>query len=165
MPARRPWTGARLTPEGRVAIATPQGEAVADVLICGTGVRMDFASVPMLAGFHDNIARWSDRHAPPPEETDERLGAFPYLAPDYALQERVPGTTPWIRDIHLFGIATTMSFGPAGASINAMVYAVPRLAQGITRGLFQADLPRLWADCRAYDVKIAELDPARLAAE
>jgi hypothetical protein len=46
-----------------------------------------------------------------------------------------------------------------------MVYAVPRLAQGIVRGLFQADLPRLWADYRAYDVKIAELDPARLAAE
>jgi hypothetical protein len=56
-----------------------------------------------------------------------------------------------------------MSFGPAGASINAMVYAVPRLAAGVTRGLFEADLPRLWADLRAYDVRIAEVD--RLAAE
>lgn len=161
----RPWTGARVTEDGRVAIATPRGEALADFLVCGTGIRMDFAAVPMLAGFHQNIARWSDRHTPPAEEQDERLGAFPYLAPDYAFEERVPGTTPWIRDIHLFGIATTLSFGPAGASINAMVYAVPRLAQGIARGLFQADLPRLWADYRAYDVKIAELDPARLATD
>ena len=161
----RPWTDARMTPEGRVAIATPRGEQVADFLICGTGVRMDFAAVPMLAGFHANIARWQDRYTPPAEEQDERLAAFPYLAPDYGFEEREAGTTPWIRDIHLFGISTSMSFGPAGASINAMVYAVPRLAQGIVRGLFQADLPRLWADYRAYDVKIADLDPARLAAE
>jgi hypothetical protein len=46
-----------------------------------------------------------------------------------------------------------------------MVYAVPRLARGITRGLFEADLPRLWQEYRAYDVRIAELDPRRLAAE
>jgi cation diffusion facilitator CzcD-associated flavoprotein CzcO len=161
----RPWTDARVTPEGRVAVATPRGEAVADFLICGTGVRMDFAAVPALAGFHGNIARWSDRYDPPAEEADERLGGFPYLAPDYGFLEREPGRTPWIRDIHLFGIATTMSFGPAGASINAMVYAVPRLARGITRGLFEADLPRLWQEYRAYDVRIAELDPRRLAAE
>jgi cation diffusion facilitator CzcD-associated flavoprotein CzcO len=161
----RAWTGARLTADGRVAIATPKGDFVADHLICGTGIRMEFDAVPTLAGFAGNIARWSDRYAPPPEEVDERLGAFPYLAPDYAFEERVPGTTPWIRDIHLFGIATTMSFGPAGASINAMIHAVPRLAAGITRGLFQADLPRLWDSCRAYDVPLAAIDPDRLAAE
>jgi cation diffusion facilitator CzcD-associated flavoprotein CzcO len=161
----RPWTGSRVMPDGRVVIATPQGEAVADFLICGTGVRMDFGAVPTLAGFADNIARWADRYAPPAEEADDRLGAFPYLAPDYAFQEREPGRTPWIRDIHLFGIATSLSFGPAGASINAMVYAVPRLAAGVTCGLFRADLPRLWGDYRAYDVKVAEIDPSRLAAE
>jgi hypothetical protein len=161
----RPWTGAAPTPDGRVAIATPRGAFLADFLICGTGVRMDFAAVPMLAGCHDNIARWCDRHAPPAEEADERLGEFPYLAPDYGLLERHPGATPWIRDIHLFGISTTLSFGPAGASINAMVYAVPRLAQAVVRGLFEADLPRLWADYAAYDTRIAVLDPARLAAE
>jgi hypothetical protein len=148
-----------------VAVATSRGEALADFLICGTGVLMDFPAVPALAGFAGNIARWSDRYAPPAEEGDARLAEFPYLAPDYAFQERVPGETPWIRDIHLFGIATTMSFGPAGASINAMVYAVPRLAAGLVRGLFEADLPRLWQEYRAYNVKIAEVDPARLAAE
>jgi cation diffusion facilitator CzcD-associated flavoprotein CzcO len=161
----RPWTDARIGPDGRVEIATPRGGFAADFLICGTGVRMDYAAVPMLAAFHGNIARWSDRYAPPAGEADERLGAFPYLAADYGFEERVAGATPWIRDIHLFGISTSMSFGPAGASINAMVYAVPRLAEGIARGLFAADLPRLWAEYRAYDVKIAEIDPARLAAE
>jgi hypothetical protein len=119
----------------------------------------------MLGAFAHNIARWQDRYAPAEEERNARLAAFPYLGADYAFQERAPGETPWIRDIHLFGISTSMSFGPAGASINAMVYAVPRLAAGVTRGLFEADLPRLWGELRAYDTRIAEIDPARLAAE
>jgi cation diffusion facilitator CzcD-associated flavoprotein CzcO len=160
----RPWTRAEVA-EGRVRLATPRGPFEADFLICGTGVRMDFAACPTLAGFHHNIARWSDRYEPPAEEQDARLGGFPYLASDYSFEEREPGSTPWIRDIHLFGIATTLSFGPAGASINAMVHAVPRLAGGVVRGLFAADLPRLWAEYRAYDVRIADLDPARVAAE
>ncbi len=160
----RPWTDAR-EEGGRVVLATPRGDFAADYAICGTGVRMDPSLVPELAGFWDNIALWSDRYTPPPEEADERLAAFPYLAPDSSFIERRPGETPWIRDIHFFGIATTMSFGPAGSSINAMSIAVPRIAAGVTRGLFEADLPRLWADLRAYDIPQVVLDPARIAAE
>ena len=161
----RPWTDARVGADGRAVVATPRGDFGADFLICGTGVRMDPALVPGLAGCAHNIARWSDRYTPPSDEADARLGEFPYLAPDYAFMERVPGETPWMRDIHLFGIGSTMSFGPAGASINAMNIAVPRLAAGVTRGLFAADLPRYHADLRAYDVQQVALDPARVTAE
>ncbi len=161
----RPWEDARVAADGRAVLATSRGDFAADFLICGTGVRMDPALVPGLEGCAHNIARWSDRYTPPAEEANERLGAFPYLASDYAFLERVPGETPWMRDIHLFGIGSTMSFGPAGASINAMNIAVPRLAAGITRGLFAAELPRYYSDLRAYDVKQVELDVTRLAAE
>ena len=41
---------------------------------------------------------------------------------------------PWMGDIHLFTIASTMSFGPSGSSINAMTTAVPKLVAGVTRG-------------------------------
>jgi cation diffusion facilitator CzcD-associated flavoprotein CzcO len=160
----RPWTGARTEADGRIVLETPQGAFRADFAICGTGVRMDFAAVEPLAGFAGNIARWADRYVAPAAEADARLAEFPYLAPDYGMVERKPGQTPWIRDIHLFGIATTLSFGPAGASINAMVYAVPRLVRGLVRGLFEADLPRLWQECLAYDERIARLDEHRLAA-
>ncbi|MBP0464435.1 NAD(P)/FAD-dependent oxidoreductase [Roseomonas sp. PWR1] len=160
----RSWTGARAE-GGRAVLETARGDFAADYAICGTGVRMDAALVPELAGCADNIALWSDRYAPPAEEANDRLSAFPYLAPDYAFEERRPGETPWIRDIHFFGIGTSMSFGPAGSSINAMTIAVPRIAAGVTRGLFAADLPRLYADLRAYDLKQVELDPTRIAAE
>jgi hypothetical protein len=126
---------------------------------------MDPAAVPELAGCADNIALWRDRYDPPAGEASARLGEFPYLAPDYAFVERRAGATPWIRDIHLFGIGTTMSFGPAGSSINAMSIAAPRLAAGVTRGLFEADLPRLHASLEAYDLAQVVLDPAKVAAE
>lgn len=160
----RPWTGARAE-AGRAVVETARGEMAADFLICGTGTRMDARLVPALAHCAANIATWADRFSPPPDQRDARLGAFPYLSAQGAFVEREPGATPWVRDIHLFGIGTTMSFGPAGSSINAMSIAAPRLAAGVTKGLFEADLPRLYADLRAYAIPQVTLDPARIAAE
>lgn len=160
----RPWTGARVE-GGRAVLETARGDFVADFAICGTGVRMDPALVPELADCADNIALWRDRYVPPEAEANERLAMFPYLGKDYAFLEKRVGETPWIRDIHLFGIGTTMSFGPAGSSINAMSIAAPRLAAGVTRGLFEADLPRLWQELADYDVPQVVLEAARLAAE
>ena len=146
-----PWTGARPCGDG-VEVETPSESFQADFLICGTGVEIDFALRPELARIADDIARWSDRYVPPVEERDGRLGRFPYLAADYGLVPRDPGRAEWMTDIHLFNIASTMSFGPSGSSINAMTTAVPKLVAGLTRGLFKADLDRHWRRLEAYDV-------------
>ena len=151
-----PWTAARVV-DGAVELTTPRGPAQADFLICGTGVEMDFARRPELRDMAGAIARWSDRYTPPPDEQDERLGRFPYLAADYGLLPRIPGEADWIRNVHVFNIAATMSFGPSGSSINAMTTAVPKLVAGLTRGLFTADVERHWRSLAAYDVKQAIL--------
>ena len=117
---------------------------------------------PELAPFADKIALWRDRYTPPPGEEDPLLAAYPYLGPDYAFLERTPGEAPWLADIHLFGIGSTLSFGPSGSSINAMTTAVPKLVAGITRGLFAGDLQRHWESLLAYDVKQVELDWSRI---
>jgi cation diffusion facilitator CzcD-associated flavoprotein CzcO len=153
-----PWTGARMAGD-EVEIDTQRGPHRADFLICGTGVEMDFARRPELAAIAGNIARWCDRYTPP-EDRDDRLGRFPYLAADYALMPREPGVTDWMRDIHMFNIASTMSFGPSGSSINAMTTAVPKLVHGLTRGLFAADVERHWQSLLAYDVPQAVLRAA-----
>jgi len=146
-----PVTAARM--EGEVVVlSTPKDEVAVDFVIVATGIAVDFSVRPELARFAGNIARWSDRYTPPVETTDERLGRFPYLGEDYAFQERIAGETSWITDIHLFSIASTMSFGASGSSINAMTTAVPKLVHGLTRGLFQADLAHHWASLEAYDV-------------
>ena len=159
-----PWQAAR-EEAGQAVLTTPAGEFRADFLITGTGVSMDPALVPELANCAGNIALWGDRYTPPAAEASARLGQFPYLGPDSAFLEKTPGLTPWVGDIHLFGIGTTMSFGPAGSSINAMAIAAPRVAAGVTRGLFEADLPRLHAQLVSYDVAQVQLSGPRLAAE
>ncbi len=157
----RPWTGARIL-DGRVVLDTPKGPFAADFAICGTGIEHDPRQRPELAGFADNIATWGDRYAPPAHEWDARLARFPYLSPDFAFEEKVPGRTPFLADIHLFGIGTTLSFGPAGSSINAMTIATPKLAAGVTRGLFRADLAEHWRSLLDYDVRQVEIDPGRI---
>jgi cation diffusion facilitator CzcD-associated flavoprotein CzcO len=147
---------------GGIELQTPRGAIAADFVICGTGIDMDFSGRGELRAFAGNIATWADRYQPPESERSARLGRFPYLADDYAFTERVAGETPWISNIHLFAIASTMSFGPSGSSINAMTTAVPKLVNGLTRGLFRADVERHWASLRAYDVPQAVVTrPAR----
>jgi cation diffusion facilitator CzcD-associated flavoprotein CzcO len=146
-----PIEAARETDRG-VELKTMKGLFWTDFVICGTGIDMNFAGRPELKNCADNIADWADRYQPPAEERRPRLGRFPYLADDFALTERVAGRTPWIADIHVFAIASTMSFGPSGSSINAMTTAVPKLVHGLTRSLFRADIERHWASLRAYDV-------------
>ena len=161
MHAGRPWTDARIE-DGRICLSTPRGPFMADYVICGTGIQQDVGLRPELAGFADKIALWRHRYTPPPGEEDELLGAYPYLGPDYAFLERTPGEAPWLADIHLFGIGSTLSFGPSGSSINAMTAAVPKVAAGVTRGLFAGDLQRHWESLKAYDVKQVDLDWSRI---
>jgi len=143
--------------DATLRLDTAKGPFVADYVICGTGIENDFAARPELQRFADNILTWNDRYEPPADERDERLGRFPYLGQDHAFLEREPGKTPWIKDIHLFSIASTMSFGPSGSSINAMTIAVPKLVSGITKGLFEADVEKHWQSLRDYDVPQAVL--------
>jgi FAD-dependent urate hydroxylase len=154
-----PWLSA-VEKGARVEVETGEGPFTADFLICGTGIEMDFARRPELAGFAANIATWADRYVPPEAERNDRLGRYPYLAPDFAFAEKNQGRTPWIRNIHLFAIGSTMSFGPSGSSINAMTTAIAKLVSGLTRALFQADVERHWQSLMAYDVPQAVIRPS-----
>ncbi len=143
----------------RIELHTDQGALHTDFLISATGIEVDFAARPELAEFAHNIATWGDRYLPPADEQDARLAAFPYLADDYAFSERTPGVSPWLRNVHLFAIGSTMSFGASGSSINALTTAVPKLVSGLTRGLFRDDIEQHWASLRAYDVPQAVIAP------
>ena len=136
-----------------VELQTPNGAFSADFVICGTGIDMDFAGRRELRNCAANIATWADRYQPPADERSPRLGRFPYLADDYALMRaRSPEKRRGSQTSIVFAIASTMSFGPSGSSINAMTTAVPKLVHGLTRGLFRADIERHWASFKAYDV-------------
>jgi FAD-dependent urate hydroxylase len=151
------WTAAHVSGNA-VEIQTSHGPHIADFLIAGTGIEIDFTRRLELSRLANNIARWSDRYQPPAEERNDRLARFPYLAADFSFIPRQPGITDWMTDIHMFNIASTMSQGPSGSSINAMTTAVPKLVRGLTHGLFKGDLERHWQSLRSYDVPQANLN-------
>ena len=141
-----------------VVLETPQGAVTVDYVIAGTGIDIDPGHRPEVAEFADKIARWQDRYQPPPEEANTRLARYPYLGPNQELMEREPGSAPFLKNIHDFTIATTMSLGPSGCSINALAIAVPKLAAGITRGLFADDIETHFASLMAYDEPMFRLE-------
>jgi len=143
----------RCEPAGdAVRITTPSGVLEADFLIVGTGFDMDLALRPELDGVAGHVALWADRYAPPAGEENPRLGRYPYLGDHYELLERKAGAAPWLRHIRLFTFGSTMSFGPSGASINAMKFAVPHLVSGIVRDLFHEDVADHWENLTAFQL-------------
>jgi cation diffusion facilitator CzcD-associated flavoprotein CzcO len=154
-----------LEPQGeRIKVMTRAGEQTFDFLICGTGVAVDHDLRPELRDFAGAIARGRDRYTPPPDEADERLANFPYLSPAFAYTEREPGMAPHLANIHCFNFAATMSFGPSGAAIRPLRYAVPRLTQALTQDLFRRDLPHHWDDLQAFIGTEFDGYPTRLGA-
>ena len=135
-----------------VRLHTPKGVFEADFLIVGTGFDVDLPRRPELAGIAGRVATWADRYAPPPGEENPRLARYPYLGPTYEFLEKRAGDAPWLRHLRLFTYATTVSFGPSGASINAMKFAAPRLVSGIVRDLFLEDVETHWDSLRRYDL-------------
>jgi cation diffusion facilitator CzcD-associated flavoprotein CzcO len=152
------WTGAREA-DGRLLLDTGSGRLAVDLAIACIGIEQDFALRPELAGFAGNIATWADRYTPPPEERDDRLAAFPYLGDDFCFLPKDPALTPWMRQVHLFAIGSTMSQGPSGSSINAMTTMVPKLVHGLTRALFAGSIEEYWSDLERYDVPQAVVGP------
>jgi len=130
-----PWE--RVAFDGReIRVATPQGEFAFDFAILATGLLTDLALRPELADLAPLAATWGDRYAPPPDETSEAVARHPYLGPGFELTERMPGTAPWLRHIHLFNWGATTSMGVTGSSITGMKFGVPRLVAAITRDFF-----------------------------
>ena len=104
-----------------VRIETASGKRFeTDFVILGTGFTVDPRARPELAGFADKIATWADRFTPPADLASEELAHFPYLAPDFSFTEREPGTAPWLKDIHCFNYAATLSLGKISGDIPAI---------------------------------------------
>ena len=55
-----------------------------------------------------------------------------------------------MKNVHLFSFGATMSFGPSGASINTMKFAVPKLVNVITRDLLSGDIDHHFDSMSSY---------------
>ncbi|MEO1102748.1 MAG: NAD(P)/FAD-dependent oxidoreductase, partial [Pseudomonadota bacterium] len=147
----RGWTDARAE-HGRLVLETPKGDFSADFAIAGTGLDMDLAARAELAAIAGRVALWRDRYEPPAAERNERCARYPYLGPTFELTAIDDSDIEALARVRVFTFGATMSFGPSGASINALKFAAPRLTSGITCALFNEDAAAHFADLMAYDV-------------
>ncbi len=120
-----------------VSIRLPNARLRVAMLILGTGFSVDLARRPELSAAASLAKRWRD--------TEIEVGVlgdfadYPYLGPAFELQERVPGTAPWLRQVHAFNIGAIASHGMVSGDIPGVGDGARRLAEGIARELFVAD--------------------------
>jgi len=135
-----PWQSARAERDRIVALAGGE-EFRCDFAIAGTGYFVDPPIARELADFADRILLWRDRYTPPPGEADDFLGAHPYLGLGQEYLETVPGSAPYLRDIHVHNPAGFVSCGVPVGDVPSMKRGIPAVTARISRDLFLADLP------------------------
>jgi cation diffusion facilitator CzcD-associated flavoprotein CzcO len=145
-----PWNTVAM--DGReIVVTTPKGEMRFDFLIVGTGFLIDVGLRRELSGIAPHIATWADRFTPPEGESSALLAGHPYLGDSFQFTEKVPGTAPYLANIHNFTFGATPSMGLSGASISGMKYGVRRLVAGLARDLYVGDAEAHLASLLAYE--------------
>ena len=149
-----------------IVTGTDGAEHRFDFLVLGTGYAVDLTKRPELSALVPVIALWRDRFVPPAGEGGAVLDT-PWLGDDLSFTEKVPGTAPWVRNIHNFTAAARVSIGSSATALTSLKYAVPRLVDGLTRFFWLAQAERELAAIRAYadiDLDLAPLAPHRVPA-
>jgi len=138
--------------EGCAFVRTRRGkEFAADFIILATGFTVETGARPELAGYADAIATWADRYTPPPELADAELAGFPYLGPAFEFTARRAGEAPWLKDIHCFNHAASMSIGKVAGDIPGISTGAMWLAAGIAAAFYNRDIEAHWQTLLAFD--------------
>jgi FAD-dependent urate hydroxylase len=153
---------AEMDMDGSVAIKTSGGDFKFDFLIVATGYRIDLSCRSELSGLADAIALWGDRFTPPPGLESKYVAAFPYLGPSYEFLEKIPGTAPFLRNIHNFTFGAMPSLGISGSSITGMKYGTARLVAGITRQIYLDDVASHQSSLETYAAEELILERASI---
>jgi cation diffusion facilitator CzcD-associated flavoprotein CzcO len=153
-----PWLN--LLPDAYgVTVRTPQGDERYDAAIVATGFDVDLMARAELAALRAGVLTWADRVAPEEADRHPEEARFPYLGEGFEFCERVPGTAPALRNVHVFNWGATMSHGALAGDIPGLGTGAARLAQGIARSLFVIDRERHFESMLAFDEH--ELKPTR----
>ena len=133
------WHSAHVE-DGRVVARVAGAAFRCDYAIAGTGYYVDLTARPELADLAPHVLLWRDRYAPPADEDDAFLGAHPYLGAGHEYLEKMPGSAPFLRDVHIQNPAGFVSFGLPSGDVPSMKRDIPAVVTRISQDLFLADL-------------------------
>jgi cation diffusion facilitator CzcD-associated flavoprotein CzcO len=121
-----------------------EGFFKSDVIILGTGYRIDVEDIVELKAFASQIKLWRDLDYP------GKVGSFPYLGPHYQFLEKNPGACPHLKHIYCFNYGALASHGLTSSSIDALSVGAERLCQGIAADFFIEDIETFYSELEAF---------------
>lgn len=137
------WNGSE------VVVTTDAAEYRYEHVLAATGVEVDLARRPELAGIHPDVLLWGDRPAAAGAPHAE-LGRYPYLDDRFGLVSR--SGDAGLGRVHLFNHGARMSHGMLSHQVSGIRGGAERLVTGIVAGMTADRAPSLLADFLAYDV-------------
>jgi FAD-dependent urate hydroxylase len=147
-----PVLQARASRHGVDLTLGPDGRhAAADFLLAATGYAVDLRAVPELADLAPHAATWGDAYQPPAGLERPERAAFPFLGDGFELTERVPGSCPALRRVHLFNHGAFASLGAIASDIPGVSSGAERLASSIVQAFFAEDIGHIMGELAAYD--------------
>jgi cation diffusion facilitator CzcD-associated flavoprotein CzcO len=108
----------------------------ADFVILATGFAIDGTMRSELASFIDTVLLWRDVMGEGRSSLERKVGRFPYLGPHFEFLEKGPGSAPYLKNIHCFNYAASVSHGLISSDIPGISFGAQRLAEGIAADLF-----------------------------
>jgi FAD-dependent urate hydroxylase len=129
------WSDVAVAGKGKVLAKVASKTRRFDHVIAGTGYRVDLSAMPALARIHESIALWRDRFTPAPGEEDGAASLYPYLDAGFQFLPRGASGAEYLRNIHCFNLAASVSFGIPVGDVPSVVDQ-PRLIAAIARDLY-----------------------------
>ena len=126
--------------DGALEMETTSGAITADIVVLGTGFRVDVAADRALAAHAPHIKTW--QHTVPDRPDFGELLDFPYLGPGFEFQpvsDAPEATAHMLNAMHCFNHTAMISLGNLANDIPAVSDGAERLAQAIARSLFLED--------------------------
>ncbi|CAB3929381.1 NAD(P)-binding domain-containing protein [Achromobacter insolitus] len=137
------WQGIR-EEGGKIRFLDGGHAHAVDHLILGTGYLSDATAQPELRSIAFAIATWGDRYQAPDDLADAELARSPYLGLDYQLREKQPGQAPYLKHIHVYSAAASVSFGRPVGDVPCMGECLPKLARALASDLYFQNAEAHW---------------------
>jgi cation diffusion facilitator CzcD-associated flavoprotein CzcO len=117
-------------------ITTPRERLTADLIILGTGYRVDVAAATYLGSLSQSIRRWKDVVV---SDDGNELRDFPYLGSCFEFQSRDGHDAAALSRLLCFNHAAMLSLGNLANDIPAVSEGAERLAKGLAASLYLED--------------------------
>lgn len=126
---------------GVIEVETNWGVADFDSIILATGYAIEGRRQPELLSIIEKIRLWGDLNSTlsPLLEKNPAFRNFPYLGPAFEFLEKNSGEAPFLKNIHCFNYASTLSHGLLSSDIPGIGAGADRLAKGIASHFFSQD--------------------------